>query len=196
MQRDLSAGSGDIAGNGVAYDIAVHRFNQVATHFQGYTEMLELRVAVAAVKEIIGAHICFMDGFAKLPHLDPGVVDAFEQHCLVEHGEGTFGQLPEGAKGDRGDLLGGVDLGYHPYRFLIVTGLEDIEQLIVHTHRCGYRNTGAEPFGLYMIDRIEFAQQPLEMGIRQQKSITAGDQHVAHLGIVPDIVKRLVIGLF
>ncbi len=196
MKRNLSAGGGDVAGNGIPGDIPVHGFDDILAHTDRHPQMGELGIPVAAVEYVIGAHVRFLDGFAKLPHLDPGIVNAPQQHGLVEHRADPPRNLLKRFPGYRRDLLGGIDLGHHPQGLLIVALRQNIQKLAVHPLGRGHRDPGPQPLQAYVRYLVQFLQQPFQQVIGQHKRIAAGYQDIPDTGISANVVQRFLVGLF
>ena len=95
-------------------------------------------------------------------------------------------ELVAGAGELGGDLVGVVDVDVQPQR--VVLG-EHLAQLVVDALGHEHRHPGSDAHDLHVRDLAQAAERRLQQLGREREAVAARDQHVADLGVVPDVVE-------
>ena len=121
------------------------------------------------------------------------VVDAGEEHGLVAERHAGEGQALAGRGQFAGDLLRVVGVDAQPDRPVLP---EDFGELGRDALRQEDRDTRPDPDELDVLDGAQTSEERVQLGVGQQQRVAAGQQHVADLGVLLDVLQaRLELGM-
>ena len=146
------------------------------------------------LEDVVGAATLLEEPAVEFKHRLRVVVDAAQQHHLVTEVAACVGQHAEGLRGLGRALARVVEVGVKVERAHLA---QDGAELGRDALRERHGVAGSEPDDLHMGDGAEAEQDLAEPVVRQGERVTAGDQHVAHLGVGGDPVepaRDLVLG--
>src|SRR5262249_9148060 len=114
------------------------------------------------------------------------VVDPAEEDALVADWDPGPEKAVTPLRRLGGELLRVVEVGVDPDR---VVALEHPAERVRHPERERHRKPRPEPYHLDVRDAPELLDEPLQLVVREDEGISAGEEHVADLGRSPDPVE-------
>jgi hypothetical protein len=119
------------------------------------------------------------------------VVDALQEHGVVVDGQAGHAQAIAGPGALGGHLAGVVEVGLDPD---LVGGREDRDQLVVvEPLRQGDRDARADADDVDVLQAREARQEELELLQGHGQGVAAGDDDVADLGVVADVLDHAAV---
>ena len=137
--------------------------------------------------EVVRPDADFHQTMDEITHCVGTVVDAAQEHRLIVDRDAGAQQTVAGSGGLRGDLVRMVKVGIDPDGVVL---LQQRAHILVDALRQKDRNTRAEADDLDVRDGAKAGQDLLEIGQRQRQRIAAGDDNVADLGMVGDVLNH------
>ncbi len=186
--RDLAAAAGgvhDVGGHAVAAGVAAQALHDLQALANGGAQVAGAVHEVALV-DVVGAHADLHEFPHEFLHDDRVVVHTAQQHALVPEGHAGAGEAVAGVGDFRGDFLGVVHVDVHPHG--VVLG-EGVAQFLRDAHGHEHGDAGADADDLDVGDLAQFGEQAAEHLGRQSEGVAAGEQHVAHLGGVAQVIE-------
>lgn len=150
--------------------------------------MLQAHGQVALI-DVVGAHADLDQLVDQLLHGEDAVVDAGQQHALVAQGDTGVGQHGAGLGGLGGDLVGVVEVGVQPHGVILLQHVAQRGSDALGQHDGG---AGADADDLHVGDLAQLGDDVLQALVAHQQGVAAGQQHVADLGRIADVLDGLV----
>ena len=150
--------------------------------------MLQAHGQVALI-DVVGAHADLDQLVDQLLHGENTVVDAGQQHALVAQGDTGVGQHGAGLGGLGGDLVGVVEVGVQPHGVILLQHVAQCGSDALGQHDGG---AGADADDLHVGDLAQLGDDVLQALVAHQQGVAAGQQHVADLGRIADVLDGLV----
>ena len=150
--------------------------------------MLQTHGQVALI-DVVGAHADLDQLVDQLLHGEDAVVDAGQQHALVAQGDTGVGQHGAGLLRLGGDLLGMVEVGVQPHGVILLQHVAQRGSDALGQHDGG---AGADADDLHVGDLAQLGDDVLQALVAHQQGVAAGQQHVADLGRIADVLDGLV----
>jgi hypothetical protein len=133
-----------------------------------------------ALVEIIRTHAAHEQLVHEAFHDVGVVVHAAQQHALIAQRHAVVGQQAQTVAHLRGQLARMIGVDAQPERMVL---LQHAAQLGGDALRQEDRHAAADADELDVLDRPQAGEQRVELGIGEEQGITAGEQHIAHLGV-------------
>ena len=116
------------------------------------------------------------------------IVYAGEQDALIAKRNSGIGETLERLLNFKGELARMIHVHAHPKRMMF---RENRTKLGRDSLRQENRNARPNPEKLNMLDCAEPSQQFVDLVVTENKRVTAAQKHVAHFGVLLEIMKRL-----
>ena len=175
-------------GHAEAGGVAAQSLDDLDALADGSTEVLQAHGQVALI-DVVGTHADANQLVDQLLHGVDAVIDAGQQHALVAQRDTGVGQHGAGLGGLGGDLVGVVEVGVQPDGVIL---LQHVAQLGSDALRQHHGGTGADADDLHVGDLTQLGDDVLQALVAHQQGVAAGQQHVADLGRIADVLDGLV----
>ena len=187
----LAAAAGSVdneGGDAVTGGMATQSFHDLDTLGNGGTEVAQTQRGIALI-DVVGTDTDANQLVDQLQHDVDAVVNAGQQDGLVAQGDTSISQHGGSASSFLGDLLGAVEVSIQPDGMIL---LEDVAQLRSDTLRHNDGGTGTQTDDLDMGDGADAGDDVLQHLVGDQQGVTAGQQDVADLGMIADVLDAVV----
>ena len=175
-------------GHAEAGGVAAQSLDDLDALADGGAEVLQAHGQVALI-DVVGTHADADQLVDQLLHGVDAVIDAGQQHALVAQRDTGVGQHGAGLGGLGGDLVGVVEVGVQPDGVIL---LQHVAQLGGDALRQHHGSAGADADDLHVGDLTQLGDDVLQALVAHQQGVAAGQQHVADLGSVADVLDGLI----
>ena len=184
----LAAAAGSIhneGGDAVAAGVAAQTFDYLdALAYRG-AEVAESHGKVTYI-DVVGTDTDLNEALNKLLHYMYAIVYARKQYALVAKGDTCIGKHLTGTLTLFGDLVGMIEVGVEPNGMVL---LEHCAKLGCDPLRTDDGGAGADAYDFNMGHLAKLADDVFKPVIVLHESVAAGEQDIANLGMVADILE-------
>ncbi len=172
----------------IAAGMTAQPFDNLYTLAYRGTEMGETHGEIAYI-DIVWTNTDLNEPLNKLLHYMHAVIDACKQHALIAKGDARIRKHFASALALFCYLIRMVEMGIEPNGMILLQHCAELRSDPLGTDNGG---AGAYAHDLHMGHLAKLADDIFEPIIILHERIAAGEQNIAHLGMVPDIFKTCI----
>ena len=198
LRNDVSGHDGSLAaaagsvdnegGDAVTGGMTTQSFHDLDTLGNSGTEVAQTQRGIALI-DVVGTDTDANQLVDQLQHDVDAVVNTGQQDGLVAQGDTGVGQHGGSASSLFSDLLGAVEVGVQPDGMIL---LEDVAQLGSNTLGHNDGGTRAQTDDFNVRNGADAGDDVLQQLVGDQQGVTAGQQNVADLGMIADVLDAVI----